>query len=176
MRRGCKQRRPYLPPTSCRQASRTSARSSTTHQPPSPTAPAYPPIASPSHVKMSLLGRKFPAQIGTSNRAARRSAIEAETQLTDVRLQRSPCGPSTSPVCRERQLRIPEKEDCEGRWTRSIGQCRKGEERLSDNVNETLQALSSSTVSTLPPTPWARVSSPLHQTAYLTRIDRADSY
>jgi hypothetical protein len=55
------------------QALRTSARSSTTHQLPSPTAPAYPPIASPSSVNMPLLGRKFPAQVGTSGRAARKA-------------------------------------------------------------------------------------------------------
>ena len=102
------------------QASRTSARSSTTHQLPSPTAPAYPPIASPSNANMPLLGRKFPAQIGTSDRAARRSEIEGVQQLTDTQLQPSPCGPSTSPVRREHPSRIREEEEIEKRIPAAI--------------------------------------------------------
>jgi hypothetical protein len=64
---------------------------------------------------MPLLGRKFPAQIGTSHRAAPRSEIEGIPQLTDAQLQPSPCGPSTSPVRREHPSRITEEEEIEKR-------------------------------------------------------------
>jgi hypothetical protein len=40
---------------------------------------------------------------------------------------------------------------------------------LLDSSNEHLQALSSFTVSTLPPTPWARVSFSIHKTSGLHR-------
>jgi hypothetical protein len=76
---------------------------------PIPIAIASRAIAPPSHAKMPLLGRKFPAQIGTSKEFARWRSWELEQMLTKRSLQPSQCGPSTSPVRRELQSKARKK-------------------------------------------------------------------
>ena len=108
-----------------------------------------------------------------ASRSSQERNGDREPQLTDLRLQLSPCGPSTSPVRREYRIHIVEEEEHQ---ENDEGERLEYNRGLPDNANEPLQVLSSSTVSTLPPTPWASVSFPMFEATDLTVMSRADNF